>query len=153
MKRFRMHPAAMHPAATWPPCKRVHPTHRLLSHCAMQVGNVAKWPAQGIDSETQTLINMEWGAFSSSSLPRLPEDEALDAEFPNTGQYWFEKMMSGMYLGDLARRVLLSLAQEVQLFGEQVGMLAGCALLLSCLLCSAAVVEWLQGVLWLREPL
>ncbi len=82
---------------------------------------MTKWPAQGIDPETQTLINMEWGAFRSSSLPRLPEDEALDAEFPNTGQYWFEKMMSGMYLGDLARRVLLSLAQEVQLFGEQVG--------------------------------
>ncbi len=90
---------------------------------------MAKWPAQGIDPETQTLINMEWGAFRSSSLPRLPEDEALDAEFPNTGQYWFEKMMSGMYLGDLARRVLLSLAQEVQLFGEQVcvvGQHAGC---------------------------
>ncbi len=81
---------------------------------------MTKWAAKGIDPETQTLINLEWGGFRSASLPRLQEDEALDAEFPNTGQYWFEKMMSGMYLGDVARRVLLSLAQEVQLFGEQV---------------------------------
>ena len=28
--------------------------------------------------------------------------------------------MAGLYLGDVARRVLLTLAQEVQLFGAQV---------------------------------
>jgi hypothetical protein len=46
---------------------------------------VRKWAAGAIPRDTRTLINMEWGAFRSGHLPRLAEDEALDAEFPNTG--------------------------------------------------------------------
>lgn len=36
------------------------------------------------------------------------------------GLQGFEKMISGMYLGDVVRRVLLKMAQEAALFGPKV---------------------------------
>lgn len=36
------------------------------------------------------------------------------------GMQGFEKMISGMYLGDVVRRVLLKMAQEAALFGPKV---------------------------------
>lgn len=50
------------------------------------VGRVTKWAYQpgagtaGSDPSTSTCINIEWGGFSSASLPRCGEDEAEDAE-------------------------------------------------------------------------
>jgi hexokinase len=38
----------------------------------------------------------------------------------NPGEQGFEKMISGMYLGDVVRRVLLKMAQEAALFGPNV---------------------------------
>jgi hexokinase len=63
---------------------------------------------------------MEWGNFWSSHLPRTQADEALDNETMNPGEQGFEKMISGMYLGDVVRRVLLKMAQEAALFGPNV---------------------------------
>jgi hypothetical protein len=37
-------------------------------------------------------------------------DEELDAETPNAGTYRFEKMVSGLYMGEVARRIILRLA-------------------------------------------
>ena len=37
-------------------------------------------------------------------------DEELDAETPNAGTYRFEKMISGLYMGEIARRIILQLA-------------------------------------------
>ncbi|CAM6013081.1 unnamed protein product [Sphagnum balticum] len=68
----------------------------------------------------EMVINMEWGNFWSSHLPRTPVDEALDNETMNPGEQGFEKMISGMYLGDVVRRVLLTMAQEAALFGPNV---------------------------------
>ena len=34
------------------------------------------------------------------------------------GKYMFEKLVSGMFLGDIARRILLRLAGETQLLGD-----------------------------------
>ena len=33
---------------------------------------------------------------------------------------WFEKMISGMYLGEIVRHVLVRLAEEASLFGASV---------------------------------
>ncbi|GKD74558.1 putative hexokinase [Tanacetum coccineum] len=63
---------------------------------------------------------MEWGNFKSSHLPLTEYDNALDAESLNPGEQIFEKMISGMYLGELLRRVLLRMADEAELFGETV---------------------------------
>ncbi|XP_047321663.1 hexokinase-3 [Impatiens glandulifera] len=63
------------------------------------------------------VINMEWGNFWSSHLPRTPYDIELDSESPNPNDQIFEKMISGMYLGDIVRRVLLRMSQESDVFG------------------------------------
>ena len=49
----------------------------------------------------------EWADYSSEVLPWLAEDRELDAESYHPGQHHFEKMTSGLYMGDLARRIIL----------------------------------------------
>ncbi|CAL5225298.1 g8097 [Coccomyxa viridis] len=65
-------------------------------------------------------INTEWGNFDASSLPSTDIDRELDADTPNAGNHHFEKMVSGMYLGEVARRAILKLAEEAELFGLEV---------------------------------
>ncbi|OWM69171.1 hypothetical protein CDL15_Pgr025358 [Punica granatum] len=47
------------------------------------------------------VVNMEWGNFWSSHLPRTSYDVDLDADSPNPNDQGFEKMISGMYLGEI----------------------------------------------------
>ena len=58
----------------------------------------------GADNE---VINIEWGNFSSTLkenvLERVEIDCILDASTSNKGSYFAEKMISGKYLGELAR--------------------------------------------------
>lgn len=63
------------------------------------------------------VVNMEWGNFWSSHLPRTQYDIELDAESPNPNDQGFEKMISGMYLGDIVRRVILRMSLESDMFG------------------------------------
>ncbi|KAL3653343.1 Hexokinase-3 [Castilleja foliolosa] len=63
------------------------------------------------------VVNMEWGNFFSSHLPRTLYDVDLDADSPNPNDQGFEKMISGMYLGEIVRRVILRMSQESEVFG------------------------------------
>ncbi|KAK7404320.1 hypothetical protein VNO78_05119 [Psophocarpus tetragonolobus] len=63
------------------------------------------------------VVNMEWGNFWSSHLPRTSYDIDLDSESPNPNDQGFEKMISGMYLGDIVRRVILRMSLESDIFG------------------------------------
>ncbi|KAG9128897.1 hypothetical protein Leryth_009620 [Lithospermum erythrorhizon] len=63
------------------------------------------------------VVNMEWGNFWSSHLPRTPYDIELDANSPNPTDQGFEKMISGMYLGEIVRRVLFRMSEELGVFG------------------------------------
>ncbi|KAH7515176.1 hypothetical protein JRO89_XSUnG0165100 [Xanthoceras sorbifolium] len=63
------------------------------------------------------VVNMEWGNFWSSYLPRTSYDIDLDRNSPNPNDQGFEKMISGMYLGDIVRRVVLRMSQESDIFG------------------------------------
>ncbi|KAH6810725.1 hexolike 1 [Perilla frutescens var. frutescens] len=63
------------------------------------------------------VVNMEWGNFWSSHLPRTSYDVDLDGESPNPNDQGFEKMISGMYLGDIVRRVILQMSKESDVFG------------------------------------
>ncbi|KAJ7959715.1 Phosphotransferase [Quillaja saponaria] len=63
------------------------------------------------------VVNMEWGNFWSSHLPRTSYDIDLDADSPNPNDQGFEKMISGMYLGDIVRRVILKMFLESDIFG------------------------------------
>ncbi|KAM0894528.1 hypothetical protein ACQ4PT_024477 [Festuca glaucescens] len=66
------------------------------------------------------VINMEWGNFRSSHLPLTEFDQALDAESLNPGEQIYEKLISGMYLGEIiqstslkARRLVVAVCDIV----------------------------------------
>ncbi|KAF8165126.1 hexokinase [Crassisporium funariophilum] len=63
----------------------------------------------------QMVVNCEWGAFnnSRSHLPNTPFDTALDRRSINPSFQAFEKFVSGMYLGETVRSVMLALVDAV----------------------------------------
>lgn len=71
------------------------------------------------NSSAITIINTEWGAFSNG-LPLTEFDKDMDAASINPGEQKFEKTISGMYLGEIVRRVLLKMAEVDALFGDSV---------------------------------
>ncbi|CAN6219143.1 unnamed protein product [Urochloa humidicola] len=64
------------------------------------------------------VINTEWGNFYSSCLPITEYDQTLDDESLNPGEQIFEKLVSGTYLGEIVRRVLLKIASQSTIFGK-----------------------------------
>ncbi|CAL8401064.1 unnamed protein product [Boreogadus saida] len=67
-------------------------------------------------------INTEWGGFGDDGSLQsvLTEfDLVVDRESLNPGVHTFEKMISGMYLGEVVRLVLVRLTQEGLLFGGE----------------------------------
>lgn len=49
----------------------------------------------------------EWADYTSEVLPWIEEDRELDAQSRYPGSHHFEKMTAGLYMGDLARRIIL----------------------------------------------
>ncbi|KAJ8528260.1 hypothetical protein K7X08_021952 [Anisodus acutangulus] len=78
---------------------------------------IPKWHGL-LPKSGEMVINMEWGNFRSSHLPVTEYDQSLDVESLNTGEQIYEKLISGMYLGDILRRVLCRMAEEASLFGD-----------------------------------
>ncbi|XP_070649403.1 hexokinase-3 isoform X4 [Bos indicus] len=65
-------------------------------------------------------ISIEWGSFSDEGALGPVQtifDHTLDHESLNPGAQRFEKMIGGLYLGELVRLVLVHLAQRGVLFG------------------------------------
>ena len=77
-----------------------------------QISNISKW--RGISPKGNMIINMEWGNFDK--LRRNRYDKDLDDESPNPGNQYLEKMVSGMYLGEITRRVICDLTHREILF-------------------------------------
>ncbi|XP_001635171.2 hexokinase-2 isoform X2 [Nematostella vectensis] len=80
--------------------------------CYMEsLDNVKKWNEErGCSNEV--IINTEWGAFGDSGVLNwiiTEHDKKIDVESINPGQQVFEKMISGMYLGELARHICMDL--------------------------------------------
>jgi hexokinase len=66
------------------------------------------------------IINTEWGdcVLPAASLGiTLEEDAAVDRDSANPGHGLFEKLISGLYIGDVVRRVLVRIASETGLLG------------------------------------
>lgn len=59
------------------------------------------------------IINTESGNFSAA--PQTVYDQMLDQQSANPGEQRFEKMLSGKYLGELFRQIVLDLCQQGQL--------------------------------------
>ncbi|KAM8742120.1 hexokinase-2-like isoform 1-T2 [Acanthopagrus schlegelii] len=67
-------------------------------------------------------INTEWGGFGDDGSLRDIQTEfdvVVDETSINPGVHTFEKMISGMYLGEIVRLVLVRLAKEKLLFKGQ----------------------------------
>ncbi|KAJ3329667.1 hexokinase A [Blyttiomyces sp. JEL0837] len=81
-----------------------------------QVGNILKFKQNVTSSEM--IINTEWGAFDEEQivLPRTKFDVKLDRASANPRLQIFEKMISGMYLGEIVRLVLVDLVKTGELF-------------------------------------
>ncbi|KZO93239.1 hypothetical protein CALVIDRAFT_546729 [Calocera viscosa TUFC12733] len=65
------------------------------------------------------VINTEWGAFDNGRkvIPRTIFDNKLDRESINPRFQAYEKCISGMYLGEIVRNILLYLIDNSILFG------------------------------------
>jgi hexokinase len=48
----------------------------------------------------------------------VPWRLSLSVRVSCAGKYLFEKLVSGMFIGEVARRILLTLAAETKLFGD-----------------------------------
>ncbi|XP_061449511.1 hexokinase-2-like isoform X2 [Rhineura floridana] len=69
--------------------------------------------------EGRMCINMEWGAFGDDGALndiRTEFDQDIDMGSLNPGKQLFEKMISGMYMGELVRLILVKMAKEKLLF-------------------------------------
>ncbi|XP_074012223.1 hexokinase-3 [Numenius arquata] len=67
-------------------------------------------------------INMEWGAFGDNGcLDHLftEFDRMVDEKTINPGKQRFEKLISGMYLGEIVRHILLALVEKQILFHDK----------------------------------
>uniref|UniRef100_A0A4W5Q6M1 Hexokinase-2 n=1 Tax=Hucho hucho TaxID=62062 RepID=A0A4W5Q6M1_9TELE len=69
--------------------------------------------------EGRMCVNMEWGAFGDDGALddlRTDFDQEIDAGSLNPGKQLFEKMISGMYMGELVRLILVKMAKEDLVF-------------------------------------
>ncbi|CAI5439932.1 unnamed protein product [Caenorhabditis angaria] len=67
----------------------------------------------------EMIINTEWGAFGDDGTMhfcRTKWDDQVDRESINPGQQLYEKMISGMYMGEVVRVILEDLARKNLLF-------------------------------------
>ncbi|XP_029950144.1 hexokinase-1-like isoform X2 [Salarias fasciatus] len=74
-------------------------------------------------NEGRMCVNMEWGAFGDNGCLddiRTPYDQAVDENSLNEGKQSFEKMISGMYLGEIVRQILIDLTKRGFLFRGQI---------------------------------
>jgi len=82
-----------------------------------KVSAIPKWKGGPVQSG-EMIINCEWGAFDNERvvLPFNKYDQKMDEESTNPGEQTFEKMISGMYLGEICRNVFLDLIEKKYLF-------------------------------------
>ncbi|KAI9645514.1 hexokinase [Ciborinia camelliae] len=86
-------------------------------------GSIPKLAHLNLPPDTPMAINCEWGAFDNEHkvLPRTPYDIIIDKDSPRPGQQAFEKMIAGLYLGELFRLVLVDLHdnKDIHMFEKQ----------------------------------
>lgn len=70
-------------------------------------------------NQQHMVVNTEWGAFGENGeldFVRTKWDHAVDEMSVNPGKQIFEKMISGMYMGELIRQVLVDLMKDDLIF-------------------------------------
>lgn len=76
-------------------------------------GNIPKLAHMNLPPDLPMCINCEYGAFNSKGnspvLPKTPYDVMIDEQSPRPGQQAYEKMLAGLYLGEVFRLVVVDL--------------------------------------------
>lgn len=60
-----------------------------------------------------TVVNTEWGAFGDNGILdfiRTTWDERIDVNSVNVGKQKFEKLISGLYIGEICRHIMVDMA-------------------------------------------
>ncbi|KAF3762583.1 hypothetical protein M406DRAFT_263514 [Cryphonectria parasitica EP155] len=75
------------------------------------LGSIPKLAHMNLPPDTPMAINCEWGAFDNEHkvLPRTKYDIIIDKDSPRPGQQAFEKMIAGLYLGEIFRLIMVDL--------------------------------------------
>ncbi|RKP34939.1 hexokinase, partial [Dimargaris cristalligena] len=75
-----------------------------------------------VTADDEMVINMEWGAFDNEGdvIPYNRYDRMLDNNSSNVGRQMFEKRISGLYLGEIFRLVILDLVRLQLIFKGQI---------------------------------
>lgn len=84
-----------------------------------RVSNISKLKSEL--TSTNMIVNMEWGNLGSqdvSILPRSWIDEEIDLCSTNPGKQYLEKLMSGLFLGELVRLWITHLRKEGLLLND-----------------------------------
>ena len=77
-----------------------------------KVGNIPKIKDMGLPDDAELAINCEWGAFDSGTheyLPRTKYDVHIDETSNKPGEQAFEKMIAGLYLGEVFLLILMEM--------------------------------------------
>jgi hexokinase len=72
---------------------------------------------QGSGASAEMIVNMEWGGFDK--LRTNVYDQVLDRASLNAGRQQLEKMVSGMYMGEIARLVIVDMIEKGLLFTKK----------------------------------
>ncbi|KAH9457608.1 hypothetical protein Pst134EA_021483 [Puccinia striiformis f. sp. tritici] len=84
-----------------------------------KVANIPKIASLGLPPDAKMAINCEWGAFDSGThehLPRTKYDLVIDETSNKPGEQAFEKMIAGLYLGEVFRLIVVEMIEEGILF-------------------------------------
>ncbi|KAJ2657319.1 hypothetical protein IWW48_004563 [Coemansia sp. RSA 1200] len=81
-----------------------------------ELAAIHKWPSA--DRSGEMVVNLEWGAFDNATevLPYTPHDNKLNRKSHNHGLQVFEKMISGLFLGEVVRNAVLTLVDRRLVF-------------------------------------
>ena len=84
-------------------------------------GSIPKLAHLNLAPDTHMVINCEWGAFDNEGkvLPQTPYDISIDKSSPRPGQQAFEKMVAGLYLGEIFRLIMVDLYESCDIFADQ----------------------------------
>ncbi len=80
------------------------------------------WDEEDKGGPKHVVINTEWGAFGNQGeldFILTKWDREVDKNSINPGKQIFEKMISGMYMGEVVRQVLMDLVNEGLIFVDQ----------------------------------
>ncbi|KAJ5248867.1 Hexokinase [Penicillium chermesinum] len=82
------------------------------------VRDVPKLRDSRLPEDATVVINTEYGAFDNERqvLPLTPLDHQLDQKSIRPGTQIYEKMISGLYIGEMLRLILVTLHEEGKLF-------------------------------------